>query len=87
MFGGLAFLVGGHMCCEITSNELVLRLGPEAEATALRAPHAHPMDLTRRPMRGFVMIAPDGVKGRGLERWVADAVAHAESLPPKKAKS
>ena len=49
----------------------------------LRAPHARPMDFTRRPMRGFVTIAPDGLKGRSLDRWVAQAVAHAESLPPK----
>ena len=34
-------------------------------------------------MRGFVTIVPDGLKGRSLERWVAHAVAHAESLPPK----
>ena len=87
MFGGLTFLVGGHMCCGVNSDELVLRLGPEAEETALRAPHARPMDFTRRPMRGFVTIAPDGVKGRSLERSIAHAVAHAESLPAKKARS
>ena len=35
------------------------------------------MDLTRRPRRGFVTIAPDGFKGNSLDRWVAYAVAHA----------
>jgi hypothetical protein len=42
------------------------------------------MDLTRRPMRGFVTVSPDGLKGAALKRWVAPAVAHAESLPPKR---
>lgn len=83
MFGGLTFMVGGHLCCGINSDELILRLGPEAEETALRAPHARPMDFTRRAMRGFVTIAPDGLKGRSLDSWVTQAIAHAESHPPK----
>jgi RNA polymerase sigma-70 factor (TIGR02960 family) len=83
MFGGLTFMLGGHMCCGINNNELILRLAPEAEDTALTAPHARPMDFTRRPMRGFVTIAPDGLTGPSLDRWIAQAVAHAESLPPK----
>ena len=83
MFGGLTFMVAGHMCCGINSDELILRLGPEAEETALSAPHARPMDFTGRPMRGFVTIAADGLKGLNLGRWIAEAVAHAESLPPK----
>ena len=71
MFGGLTFMVSGHMCCGINGDELILRLAPEAEEAALRAPHARPMDFTRRPMRGFVTIAPDGLKDRSLDRWVA----------------
>jgi TfoX/Sxy family transcriptional regulator of competence genes len=30
MFGGLAFVVGGHMACGIVGNDLVLRLGVDA---------------------------------------------------------
>jgi TfoX/Sxy family transcriptional regulator of competence genes len=86
MFGGLTFMVGGHMCCGINSDELILRLGPEAEETALRAPHARPMDFTRRPMRGFVTIAPGGLKGPSLDRWVAQALAHASPSRPRPAK-
>ena len=48
MFGGLTFMVAGHMCCGIHGDELILRLAPTAEETALRAPSARPMDLTRR---------------------------------------
>jgi hypothetical protein len=35
MFGGLTFLVGGHMCCA-ESDELILRLG--AEGARRRSP-------------------------------------------------
>lgn len=83
MFGGLTFMVAGHMCCGINNDELILRLGPEAEETALTTPHTRPMHFTRRPMRGFVTIAPGGLKGPSLSGWVAQAVAHAGSLPPK----
>jgi TfoX/Sxy family transcriptional regulator of competence genes len=83
MFGGLTFMIAGHMCCGINNDELILRLAPDQEETALTAPHARPMDITRRPMRGFVTVSPHGLEGRNLDRWVAQAVAHAKSLPPK----
>jgi TfoX N-terminal domain len=84
MFGGLTFMVAGHMCCGVHGDELIVRLHPDDEDAALERPHARPMDFTSRPMRGFVTIAPDGVKGRALRAWIALAVAHAETQPPKR---
>jgi TfoX/Sxy family transcriptional regulator of competence genes len=82
MFGGLTFMIGGHMCCGVNGNELIVRLDPEREDEALARPHARPMDFTGRPMSGFT-VQPDGLKGSRLSRWVQEAVARAESLPPK----
>jgi TfoX N-terminal domain len=76
MFGGLTLMVQGHMCCGVHGDELTVRLDPDDEEAAFDLPHA-------RPMRGFVTVAPDGVKGQALRRWVARAVAHAETQPPK----
>jgi TfoX/Sxy family transcriptional regulator of competence genes len=86
MFGGLTFMVGGHMCCGVHGDELIVRLHPDDEGAALAHPHARPMDFTARPMRGFVTIAPEGMKGPALRRWVTLAVAHAETQPPKQPK-
>lgn len=86
MFGGLTFMVGGHMCCGVHGDELIVRLHPDDEDAALARPHARPMDFTARPMRGFVTVAPDGLKGQALGRWVDRAVAHADRQPPKQAK-
>jgi len=83
MFGGLTFMVAGHMCCGVNGDELIVRLDPDREADALARPHARPMDFTRRPMRGFVTMQPEGLKGPQLNRWVHEAVTRAESLPPK----
>ncbi|HUA71407.1 MAG TPA: TfoX/Sxy family protein [Solirubrobacteraceae bacterium] len=83
MFGGLTFMLGGHMCCGVNRDELIVRLDPAEEDAAVRRPHARPMDLTGRRMRGFVTVRPEGLKGPALKRWVGQAVAHAEALPPK----
>jgi TfoX/Sxy family transcriptional regulator of competence genes len=86
MFGGLTLMVGGHMCCGVHGDELIVRLHPDDEDAALARPHARPMDFTGRPLRGFVTVAPDGLKGPALRRWVALAVDHAETQPPKQPK-
>ncbi len=83
MFGGLTFMLGGHMCCGVNRDELIVRLDPADEDAAFRRPHARPMDLTGRPMRGFVAVRPEGLKGRALKRWVGQAIARAEALPPR----
>ena len=46
MFGGIAFMVSGHMACGVAGDDLMLRLGPEGVADALRHPDARPMDFT-----------------------------------------
>lgn len=83
MFGGLAFMVGGHMACGVTGDALMLRLGADGAAAALRNEHVRPMDFTGRPMKSMVFIDRGGLEGRQLDEWVAAAVAHARSLPPK----
>jgi hypothetical protein len=83
MFGGLTFMLDGHMCCGVNRDELIVRLNPDDQAAALARPHARPMDFTGRPMRGFVTVSPEGLKGRALARWVRSAVAHPEAPPPR----
>jgi TfoX/Sxy family transcriptional regulator of competence genes len=56
MFGGLTFMIGGHMCCGVNGNELIVRLDPEREDEALARPHARPMDFTGRSMSGFITV-------------------------------
>jgi TfoX/Sxy family transcriptional regulator of competence genes len=84
MFGGLAFLVDGHMACGILKDELMVRLGAADTDAALERPHVRPMDFTRRPTRTAVFVEPAGlVDADELERWVEAGVAFARSLPPK----
>jgi TfoX/Sxy family transcriptional regulator of competence genes len=80
MFGGVAFFVNGRMTCGIIRDELMVRVGPEAHAEAVAQPHARPMDFTKRPMRGFVQVAPAGFESDSdLASWIARGVRFAES--------
>lgn len=84
MFGGLAFLVHGHMCCGINGTSLMLRLGKEGVREALEEPHTRPMDFTGRPLSTMVYVDPEGFEeDEDLAAWVGRAVAFVETLPPK----
>ena len=84
MFGGIAFMAGGHMACGVLGDELMVRLGPELADAALDEPHTRVMDMTGRPMRGFVVVTPAGLASEeALAGWVRRGEAYAASLPPK----
>ena len=51
MFGGLAFLIGGNMCCGVVDRDLMVRVGPAGYDNALSVEHARAMDFTGKPMR------------------------------------
>ncbi len=84
MFGGLAFMLEGHMCCGIVGDELMLRLGVDGAEDALERDHVRPMDFTGRPMTGMVFVSAEGLRGAALRRWVEGAAAFVRTLPPKR---
>src|SRR5258708_26569304 len=49
MFGGLAFLLRGHMCVGIIGHDLMVPVGADQLERAVAEKHARPMDFTRRP--------------------------------------
>ena len=64
MFGGIAFMLNGNMCCGETNDDLMVRVGADGLEDALDQPHARPMDFTGRPMKGFVFVDA-GIVGAG----------------------
>jgi TfoX/Sxy family transcriptional regulator of competence genes len=85
MFGGLAFLVEGHMSVAASGQGgLLVRVDPEETDALLAEPHAEPFEMRGRSMQGWLRIAPDGTRTkRQLAPWVRRGVAYARSLPPK----
>lgn len=87
MMGALVFMKGGHMCCGVTGDAVMVRVGPDAHAGALSEPHVQPMEIGggRRP-RGFVRVAPAGyASDKALTAWTRRGLDFVASLPPKSA--
>ncbi len=84
MFGGLAFMVKGHMTVGVNGEELMVRVGKDGYDSALARPGAREMDFTGRALKGFVYVSHDGhASDPDLEDWISRALSHTESLPPK----
>jgi TfoX/Sxy family transcriptional regulator of competence genes len=84
MFGGIAFMVHGNMAVGVSGDELMVRVGKDAHDEAVARPGARVFDMTKRPMKGWVLVSPEGMAtDAALEAWIDQGVAFAESLPPK----
>jgi TfoX/Sxy family transcriptional regulator of competence genes len=85
MFGGLAFLLGGHMCVSASRNGgLLARIDPDDTEAALAPPHVARMEMGGRTMDGWITVAPEALKTkRDLAAWVKRSVSFVETLPPK----
>ena len=85
MFGGLCFMVSGHMCCGIVDDKLMARVGPDNYENCLSKKHARKMDFTGKPMKGLVYVEPDGIaEDEDLTYWLNVCLGFIQSLPPKK---
>ena len=88
MFGGLAFLVGGHLSVTASRHGgIMVRVAPDDGDALAAKPHVRIAVMRGREMPGWLMVAAEGLKTkRQLEPWVRRGVAHARSLPPAKKK-
>ncbi|GAC1436565.1 MAG: TfoX/Sxy family protein [Solirubrobacteraceae bacterium] len=85
MFGGLAFLLRGHMAVAAARDGgLLVRVRPEETEAHLARPHVALMQMGGRSMQGWITVAPAGLKDDfELKAWVDRGADFARSLPPK----
>ena len=85
MFGGLAFLVGGHLAVAVSGNGgLMVRVGPAASDALLADPQVSPMQMHGRATTGWIRVSPEGIdEDTHLQAWVARALDVVYALPPK----
>jgi TfoX/Sxy family transcriptional regulator of competence genes len=84
MFGGLGFLLHGNMLVGVWKNSMIVRLGPDEYEAALLEPHVGEFDITGRPMKGWVMVAAEGVADEeAVKGWVQRAVRFVGKLAAK----
>lgn len=85
MFGGLAFLLNGNMCCGVHGTEMIVRLDPADTDRALGERHTRVFDLSGgRPMKGWILVSAKGLgTAPALGKWVSIGLKYAASLPAK----
>jgi len=85
MFGGIAFMLNGAMCCGILKDDLIVRVGKALDAKALAQPHARPFDFTGKPMAGIVYVDPTGYRSStALGKWIRWGAEHAAAAAAAK---
>lgn len=84
MFGGVGFLVHGNMACGVYKNDMIVRVAPEKHEKLMKKKHTKVFDITGRPMKGWLMVEPDGCKSaKQLSTWVKEGIEFALTLPVK----
>ena len=88
MFGGLAYMMNGHICFALWDDYLVIRIGNESASKLVGDdPHARLFDLNGKTMKGWVMIATDALgEEDDLQNYIDMAMLFTCTLPPKTAK-
>lgn len=85
MFGGLAFLVSGHMAVAASGQGgILVRVDPEESGSLVAKTKAYPMVMRGREMGGWLRVDGEHVRTKPqLAKWVRIGTAYARSLPPK----
>jgi TfoX/Sxy family transcriptional regulator of competence genes len=84
MFGGVGFMLHGNMLVGVWKDSLIVRLGPDEGEKALLESHIGEFDITGRPMKGWVMVEPDGLDSDAqLRDWIERATTFVRTLPAK----
>ena len=84
MFGGVGFLLNGNMLVGVWKEFLIVRLGPDEGTKALKEKFVIPFDITGKPMKGWVMVVPDGVEDDDqLKKWIQRSTKFVGTLPAK----
>ena len=83
MFGGLCFLLNGHMVCGVHKGGAMYRPGKPREAAAFSL-GADPLSFTGRPMGGMVELDEGAFTDDATRAKLTDlSLTNAASLPPK----
>lgn len=84
MFGGVGFLLNGNMLVGIWQQSLIVRLGPDQATEALKQDYVREFDVTGRPMKGWIMVEPDGLDSdKDVSEWIDRAAQFVMTLPAK----
>jgi TfoX/Sxy family transcriptional regulator of competence genes len=85
MFGGIGFMVDDKMVAGVHGPDLIVRVPADEHDRAVKEPGARTMDITGRPMKGFLFIGPAGTKtGASVKKWIERSAGYVATLPARK---
>lgn len=88
LFGCVGFLLRGHMLVGVWKDSLIVRLGLDGYHEALLEPHVKDFNITGRPMKGWVLVEPQGVQGdEQLTDWIERALRFVKAAARRKTSS
>ncbi len=71
MFGGLAFMVNGKMCVNVSGDRLMCRFDPELQDALSKKRGYEMMVMKGKEMKGYGYVQPEGLKTKAdLTFWV-----------------
>jgi TfoX/Sxy family transcriptional regulator of competence genes len=85
MFGGVGFMLNGNIVVGVWKDSLIVRLSPDRSEEALLEPHVRVFDITGKPMRGWVLVDPEGLATDDqLDDWLRQALNFIKTLVPRR---
>lgn len=71
MFSGLAFMVNGKMCINVSNDNLMCRFDPVLQEKIAEKNGFEPMIMKGRELNGYCYVSPDGYKKKkDFEYWI-----------------
>ena len=64
LFGGLAFMVNGKMCINVSDDNLMCRFDPALQEVISEKPGFQPMIMKEKEMKGYCYVSPTGLKSK-----------------------
>ena len=84
MFGGVGFLIHGNMACGVHKDNMIVRVDHDKHEKLLKKKHTRVFDITGKPMKGWLMVEPEGCKtAKQVSFWANEGVEFAMTLPAK----
>ena len=84
IFGGVGFMFQGNMACGVQKQDMIIRMSDSDFEKALKNRHARIFDTMGKPMKGWVLVDPEGCRSdKDLQSWIDMGLNFAKSLPAK----
>lgn len=76
MFRGLAFLVNGKMCVNVSGEEMMCRFDPELQETLAKRKGFRTMVMKGRVYKGYGYVSQEGIQfKKNFEFWLNQCLA------------